>query len=146
MAVELFEEHSAILEAAESFLAAIKRTPRPSIDEVTRLRVRLSARVRQHRLTEEEFIFGPLMREGGLGKLPHLGPKVQELMREKVRYSEHVRKWTPQAIERDWHGYVEACEARILSLRHVITEEETCIYQAVLALNAAGAPKRAQRG
>ncbi len=145
VAVELFEEHVVIIEAAEAFLAALKRTPRIPIDQLSRLRVRLSALLRQHRTTEEEHIFGPLIRDGGMARLPELEPIVQELMREKAKYSEHIRKWTPQAIAQDWDGYVRACEERVTSVKRVIREEETRIYQPVLGLRTAQLPHRALR-
>jgi hypothetical protein len=143
VAVELFEEHSAMLEAAEEFLAAVRRKPRISLDRLSRMRVRLSSLIRQHRTTEEAFIYGPLMRDGGFGRLPHLEPIVQDLMREKVRYSEHIRKWTPQAIESDWEGYVRACEERLQAFKRVLLHEEATVYQAVLGLDPARMPRRA---
>ena len=136
MSVDLFEEHSAIVQAGEEFLAAITRTPRIQMDELSRMRVKLSSLVRRHRLTEEEFIFGPLTREGGFRKLPHLEPFVQDLMREKARYSEHVRKWTLAAIQADWDGYVLAVEDLLRGLKRVIHTEESSLYQLVLALAA----------
>jgi len=139
---DLLLEHSAMLEAAENILAALRRRPRASISEVSRLRVRLSSLIRQHRTTEEAFIFGPLMREGGFVKLPHLEPIVHRLLQEKANYSEHIRKWTPQAIERDWEGYTAACEERISVFRQVI-EEEARIYQLVLSLASRTLPRSA---
>ena len=145
MAVELFEEHAAMLEAAEKFLAAIKRTPRPSIDEVNRLRMRLSSLIRQHSVTEDEHIYGPLMRQGGFDKLPELEPIVQKLRRQKAEYSEHIRKWTPQAIERDWEGYVAACEIRVAAFKRILRDEEASVYQAVLGLGPREMPTRLRR-
>lgn len=142
MAVELFEEHSAMLAAAEDFLAAVKHTPRIPLDQLSRKRVRLSTLIRRHRTTEEEFIFAPLARQGGFARMPHLEAIVQELMYEKVKYSEHIRKWTLQAIEADWSGYVAACEERLQAFRRVIFDEEATIYQAVLGLNASQMPRR----
>lgn len=143
--VELFEEHSAIVQAGEEFLAAIKREPRIPMDALSRMRVKLSALVRRHRLTEEEFIFGPLIREGGFGKLPHLEPFVQDLMREKARYSEHIRKWTPPAIQADWNGYVLAVEDLLRNLKRVIHAEESGLYQLVLGLRATQRQESATR-
>lgn len=143
MTVALFEEHSKMLEAAEDFLAAIRRTPRIPIEQLSRKRVRLSSLIRRHRTTEEEFIFGPLMRDGGFGRMPHLESIVQELMREKVKYSEHIREWTPQAIERNWEGYVRACELRLEAFKRILFQEEAQIYQPVLGLKAAQMPRRA---
>lgn len=140
MSVALFEEHRAIVEAAEQFLAAIKRTPRPPIEDVTRLRMRLSSLIRKHRVTEERHIYGPLMRGGGVGRFPELEAGVQELLREKVLYSEHIRKWSPLAIERDWHGYVAACEERFAAVKRVIDEEEAGIYRVMLSLAPGALP------
>lgn len=143
VAVELFEEHSAMLDAAEDFLAAVKRTPRIPMEQLSRKRVRLSSLIRRHRTTEEKFIYGPLMREGGFGRMPHLEAVVQELMLEKVSYSEHIRKWTPQAIDADWPAYVQACELRLETFRRTLIDEETRVYQPVLDLKAAQMPRRA---
>jgi hypothetical protein len=143
VAVELFEEHSVMLEAAEEFLAALRSRPRISLEKLSRMRVRLSSLIRQHRVTEEAFIYGPLMRDGGFGNLPHLEPIVQHLMREKVKYSEHIRKWTPLAIERDWEGYVRACEERLRAFKRVLLDEEATVYQTVLRLDPAQMPRRA---
>ena len=145
MALELFEEHIAIVEAADEFLAAVKRTPRIPINQLSRLRMRLSTLLRKHRMTEEEHIYGPLMRGGGFAGLPELEPLMQDLQRAKAKYSEHVRKWTPQAIEQDWDGYVAACEERIDAMKRLVREEEARIYQPVLGLNAARPPRRAAR-
>lgn len=143
MSVELFEEHSAIVQAGEDFLAAIKRTPRIQMDELSRMRVKLSSLIRRHRLTEEEFIFGPLTREGGFSTLPQLEPFVQDLMREKVRYSQHIHKWTLAAIQADWDGYVRAVEELLHGLKRVIHAEETGLYQLVLGLSGPARPGRA---
>jgi hypothetical protein len=142
VAVELFEEHSAMLEAAEDFLATVRRTPRIPLDQLSRKRVRLSTLIRRHRTTEEEFIFGPMARQGGFARMPHLEAIVQDLMSEKVNYSEHIRKWTLQAIQEDWNGYVAACEERLLAFKRVIFDEEAGIYQAVLGLNMSQMPRR----
>lgn len=143
MSVALFEEHSAMLEAAEDFLAAVRRTPRIPMDELSRKRMRLSSLIRRHRTTEEEFIFGPLMRDGGFGRLPHLETVVQDLMLEKVKYSEHIRNWTPQAIEQNWDGYVAACELRLRAFKKILFDEEAQIYQPVLGLKNIQMPRRA---
>jgi hypothetical protein len=142
VAVELFEEHSAMLEAAEDFLAAVRRTPRIPLDQLSRKRVRLSTLIRRHRTTEETFIFGPMARQGGFAQMPHLEVIMQDLMSEKANYSEHIRKWTLQAIEGDWNGYVAACEDRLQQFKRVIFDEESAIYQAVLGLSTSQMPRR----
>lgn len=145
MSGDLFEEHQAIIEAAEEFIAALKREPRIPMDRLSRLRVKLSSLVRKQRAAEDEFIFGPLIREGGLGKMPHLEPFVQDLMREKARYSDHIRKWTPRTIESDWPGYVRDSEALLAGLRRIMTNEHASIYQAVRSLSPALSQNRARR-
>jgi hypothetical protein len=144
VAVELFEEHAVLLEVAEDFLVTVRRTPRIPLDQLSRKRVRLSALLRQHRATEEEFIFGPMARDGGFARMPDLQAVVQELMSEKAKYSEHIRKWTLQAIDQDWRGYVAACEERLQGFKRVILDEEEIIYQAVLGLNTSQVPRRAR--
>ncbi len=133
MAVELYEEHAEVVEAADAFIAALKRTPRLGLDELTRLRVRLSSLIRQHRVTEEKFIYGPLS-DRGIALPPHLEPLLQDLREQKLLYSEHIRQWTPQEIGRDWAGYVVACEERIAILKRLIRDEEATLYQTAFAL------------
>ena len=134
MSGDLFTEHQHIIEAGEAFLAALRQEPRIPMDKLSRMRVKLSSLIRQHRTTEEEQIFAPLAREGGVGRLPELETHVQDIMREKARYSVHVRKWTPQAITNDWTGYIAAVEDLLIGVKRIIEKEETSVYKTVLNL------------
>ncbi|HZV58354.1 MAG TPA: hypothetical protein VFF89_11830 [Sphingobium sp.] len=145
MSNDLFEDHRNLLEAAEAFVVMLKQEPRPTISELNRARMKMSTLIRRQRAAEEELIFGPLARGGGLGKMPHLEPFVQELMREKVRYSDHVRQWTPQAIEQNWNGYVTAVEGLLDGLRRVMKDEQSSVYRVVRGLSPAFAESRAAR-
>ena len=143
MTNSLLAEHAAMIEAADQLVAAVKRTPRPTMDEITRLRVRLGIAIRQHAVTEEALVFGPFTREGGLNRWPELAPVLQLMTDEKARYSELIARWTPQAIAQDWDAYALSCEERVAAVKRAIRAEEAMLYPIVLGLPSTALPNRA---
>lgn len=115
-----------------SLLSSVRRTPRISMQELSRLRNRLASLIRAHRRTEEERIFGPLFRSGGHELMPGLMADLQQSQAQKTLYSESIRHWTPQAIEADWPGYVRVVAERVGALQDMIRFEEERVYRPVL--------------
>jgi hypothetical protein len=142
---DFFEEQQAIITEAEAFLAALRQVPRISMSEVSQRRVKLSGLIRRLRDREEEVIFAPLNRGGGLSALPHLEPHVQEVMRERARYSEHIGQWTPQAIQDDWHGYATAVDGLVRSVKQLFRGENSSLSTVLRGLTAESAGSRADR-
>lgn len=132
MPVDLFEQHRAIQTAARDFLASLKRTPRITLDELSRSRAKLGGLLMQHQLAEQQQIFGPLLRDGGIATMPELEPIVRRIKLEKKNYSEMIRRWTPQTITADWDGYVAALAERLSEIPEMIRTEEEQIYKPVL--------------
>ena len=104
MSAILFEEHRLILAAADAFLNAL-REPQRQPNKIHQLRASLGNQMMRHRTTENEHVLGPFMAVRGFEQLPDVLAHVQTIQQEWLAYSEHVRKWTPQAIEADWDGY-----------------------------------------
>lgn len=142
MLSELFEQHQAILAAAHELLAAVRRSPRIGMDELSRYRVRLSNLIRQHHRAEEELVYAPLMRNGGIDRVPQLKQVLLQIQEEKSRYSANVGRWTPRSIMADWEGYAASVAARVEALTALIRAEEERLYRPVMALAAAEAAKK----
>lgn len=136
MSAQLFDEHRGMIAAAERVLAAIERKPRVRIDELSRLRAQLSTLVMAHRMAEEQHILGPFYQGGGIDILPQVKPLMIEIRDMWIDYSQHIRKWTPKAIEQDWDGYTAAVADRVDILKRMIVREEEHIYHPVLEVLA----------
>lgn len=132
MASELFDEHAAILNAVEDIARAAGRKPRMRLDELSRMRVRLSHLIKQHRQAEDQHILTPYRQPEAFEALPHVKPVMDEIRMAWLHYTDHVRIWTPRAIEADWDGYATAVHRGLDGLRVMMAREEEAIYQAVL--------------
>ena len=130
----LFEQHQTILKAANELLRAVQRSPRPAMDELSRLRMRLSSEIRHHRHSEEELVFAPLKTQGGFEKLPQAKIAYAEIQQEKNCYSANIALWTPQRIMADWNGYRLSLQERINKLHLMIRKEEDQVYRPIWAL------------
>lgn len=140
MPASLFAEHRAIATAADELLAATRATPRIRIAQFASMRAGLSRRVKDHLLSEEEKLIGPLRAIDGFAALP-AGPLVLEEVRKlRGHYSEHIRTWTLAAIEADWDGYVVALAAIIDRLKDVLAREEAEFYVPALDLLGSAVP------
>lgn len=150
MRTDLFDQHRAILAAAEALSAALQRSPRMPINDIHGYRMRLGTLIKQHRRAEEEQIFGPLFTDGMIGALPFLEPVIRQIRQDKARYSENVRRWTPKSIEADWRGYGMTVAERVGELRQLIRTEEEMIYrpvqQHILAMARTAAIGKVARG
>jgi hypothetical protein len=63
---------------------------------------------------------------------PPAGP--EELSEIRARYSDHVRKWTPRAVQADREGYAQALVDMLACLKPVIAQEERDLYWPALRL------------
>ena len=131
MPAVLFEEHRLIRSAADAFLGALRETQRQPA-KIHQLRAALGHQMMRHRTTEEELVHAPFRAAGGLAELPGVLAHVQHIQQEWLAYSQHVRIWTPSAIEADWDGYADAVEDRIAVLRRLTPYEEREVYAPIL--------------
>jgi hypothetical protein len=131
MSAILFEEHRLILSAAAAFLNAL-REPQRQPSKIHQLRASLGSQMMRHRTTENDHVMGPFMAARGFEQLPDVLGHAQTIQQEWLAYSEHVRKWTPQAIEADWDGYAADVECRVNVLRKLTPYEEREVYVPIL--------------
>ncbi|MBO9576280.1 MAG: hypothetical protein J7494_11120 [Sphingobium sp.] len=138
MSATLFDEHREIQASADAFLAALRETPRVPA-KIHQLRAQLAKQMNRHRLSEEALIVGPFKAAGGFEHHPEILDLMQTIRKGWMSYSEHVRHWTPQAIEADWDGYAAAVEHRVEALRSFTAMEEREIYAPMLRFLERGA-------
>jgi len=132
MAGKLFDEHAAIIAAADDFIRAVERRPRIRLDELSRMRMRISHLIKLHRQAEEEEIVSPYRMSDGIALMPQVKTAMDEIRIGWLAYSEHVRIWTPKAVEADWDGYVAALHVGRDALRKMMAHEEDEVYHPVL--------------
>jgi len=127
----LFDEHREIQASAEAILAALRETPR-SPAKIHQLRAQLARQINRHRLSEEALILEPFKAADGFAHHPEILGHLQAIRTSWMSYSEHVRRWTPQAIAADWDGYTAEVERRIQRLRDFTAMEEREVYAPML--------------
>ncbi len=134
MPADLYEDHRAILALADELLAAAQRVPPLSADELTPYRSRLGARAAQHLREEDAQIVRPLLGSGRADELPGAQAVIIAIREARARYSNHVGRWTPAAIQANREGYIEAVADLIEELRPRLVQEERDLYTPVLRL------------
>jgi len=134
MSANLFDEHQNIMAAAERIMSVIERKPRVRMDELSRLRAQLSTLVMAHRIAEEQQILSPFYQGGCIDLLPQVKPLMTEIREMWMEYSQHIRTWTPSAIQDDWDGYCAATAERVRIMKRMAVREEEEIYHPVLDL------------
>ena len=134
MQADLFEEHRVLIATSEELLAVVRRVPRAPLDEIAQLRVRLAGLALAHLRGEDDVIVKPLVASGRVHELPEAAALIAEIRSGHHVYSNHVRKWTLQAVEIDRAGYAEALVEMIDYLRRMTTREENLLYWPALKL------------
>ncbi len=134
MPADLFEDHRAILALAEALLAAARRVPRLSADELAPYRSRLGTRAAQHLREEDALIVRPLLGSGRADELPAAQAAIIAIREARARYSSHVGRWTPAAIQANREGYIEAVTDMIDALKPLLIQEERDLYMPVVRL------------
>jgi hypothetical protein len=131
---QLFEDHRKIVAAADELLAFLRQNPAFRIEALSPMRARLGILSLTHLRAEEEVIMGPLFASGGLDALPGAKATIAAGREARTRYSDHIRAWTPRAIERDRTGYVAAVADIVAMVKEVIAQEEADLYWPALRL------------
>jgi hypothetical protein len=134
MPADLFEDHRLIVATAEAFLATVRRTPRAGMDEVSMMRAKLGSLTMAHLRAEDETIIAPLQASGHLASIAGAADVITTIRQSRSTYSDHIRKWTPQAIAQDWEGYGNAVEHIVTQLRLLVALEEEQLYWPALRL------------
>ncbi|MEC3949185.1 hypothetical protein [Sphingobium sp. HWE2-09] len=108
MSTELQQDHDGLRRIMREF-AHMMRTKGPeAMPDITRMRIAFSQLFREH-MGREDGMIG-IMRSGPAAVQGD--PVAREHSRAMValflRYSDHIKSWTPAQIEADWHGYRDA--------------------------------------
>ena len=130
----LCDEHRGMVAAADDIVAAVTRTPRAGMNELSALRARLSSLLLAHLQSEEDLIFDPLARVGGIQAVAGADAVVREVRDLRAAYSAQVRDWHPRSIEADWPGYGKALAALVERLKALVIREESSLYRPALRL------------
>lgn len=134
MTADLFDDHRAIVAISEELLALVRRTPPPSLAELTEVRARLGTRAAQHLRDEDAMIVRPLLASGRIAELHGAMEAIAAIREARAHYSNHVGRWTLAAIQTDLPGYAEALVGMIDYLKHVVAMEERDLYWPALRL------------
>jgi hypothetical protein len=134
---DLFGDHRDIVAISEELLAAARRLPRPDAAELSEIRARLGRRAANHLRAEDETIIQPLLASGRLRELPGAEAAISAIRASRVRYSDHVHKWTLPAVVADWDGYAADLAGMIAYLKQVLAQEERDLYWPALRLLSA---------
>lgn len=123
----LIAGHRAITDASQAMLAALAATP-VDVNAVARHRMSLSLRVRQQ-LRDEDRLILPVLRAGGMASLPLA---VRDLIDRRAllmrRYSEHVARWTLQALSADIPCFHRETTALVADVIRLMAEQERVLY------------------
>ena len=141
MTADLFEDHRALAAIAGELLDLVRQTPRPRLEAVTQLRVKLGARAAQHLRDEDALIIRPLFASGRIDELPGAQEAIVAIRESRAHYSNHVGKWTIAAIQADWDGYANALTEMIDYLNLLLIREEDDLYRPALRLLQQDAPQ-----
>jgi len=136
MPASLLNDHRAIIRAANELIALLRREPRPPMEAVSQLRAQIGALVLRHMRNEERLVIGPLLTSGRLDDLPGGADVLAEVRELNALYSRHIGQWTPQAINADWSGYVNAVTHVTGRMQALFAHEEAHLHQPALQLLA----------
>lgn len=118
--------------------AAMMGVVRPAdLQELGRRRIAFSQLFRQHMGREDAMV--QAVRLSGVGLA---GERIMQEHRDRVmalflRYSDHIKQWTPDQIDRDWGAYRSAVLALQQSLWALMEWEERYLHPLAAGLKAA---------
>lgn len=139
MSHDLFDDHRAITAAADEILAALRHVPRRRMDEIVQMRARLAGLTAAHLRAEEDMLIQPLKAQRLIDQIPAAGGVIAGIREGRSIYSDHIRKWTPHAMEANWTGYVRATGEVVRLAKLLMLREEAELYRPGLALLAPAA-------
>jgi hypothetical protein len=128
VSIDLIEDHRELLQLSEALLTSLRRSPPATGEEIAQMRANLGKRAAQHLLAEDSQIVRPLFATGRIHELPDAEAAITTMRQSRARYSNHVGQWTPQAIEADRPGYLDALIEIVRALRELFAIEEKDLY------------------
>nr|WP_254913724.1 hypothetical protein [Sphingobium sp. Z007] len=136
--MELKQDHDALRGMMREFAHVMRAHGPEALPDITRRRIAFSQLFRDHMGREDAMVVA--LRAGPMAV--QADPVAREHSRAIValflRYSDHIKHWTPAQIERDWQGYRDAVLALQQGLLDRMAWEERHLHPLM-----AEAPRRA---
>ncbi|MBV2150636.1 hypothetical protein KRZ98_20745 [Sphingobium sp. AS12] len=119
MSIILKQDHEALRVMMREFAHIMRTSGIEALPDIARKRIAFSQLFREHMGREDARALD--LRNG------HLAAQADPLLREHgrairalfLRYSDHIKYWTPTMIAQDWSGYLEA----VLTLQGELAEQ-----------------------
>lgn len=102
---QLAQDHDGLRTIMRDFMTALDRR---DMADIARRRIEFSQLFRSHMAREDNAV--NTLRQGGNPSrdLPVAFEQSRAIVSLFLRYSDHLKRWTPAAIEADWTGYRHA--------------------------------------
>lgn len=128
MSILLKQDHEALRVMMQEFAHIMRTSGVEALPDIARKRIAFSQLFREHMGREDARALD--LRDG------HLAAQADPLLREHgrairalfLRYSDHIKYWTPTLITQDWNGYLEAVLALQGELAERMTWEERNLH------------------
>ncbi|MBZ9648789.1 hemerythrin domain-containing protein [Sphingobium sp. 3R8] len=105
MPTELRQDHDALRGMMREF-AHVMRTQGPeALPDITRRRIAFSQLFRDHMGREDALVVALRTGRTAVQSDPVARDHSRAMVALFLRYSDHIKNWTPARIERDWSGY-----------------------------------------
>jgi len=101
-------EHGELRRMMEDFAELMTGSREGGSAALPRARLLFSRRFASHMADEAEYLRGLVASPAGSRLLPIVRDYEARVSHLRTDYSAHVRKWTPQNIDRNWPEYVSA--------------------------------------
>lgn len=118
------EEHGEFRRMMDDFAALMANSQEGGCEELPRARLLFSRRFASHMAEEAEYLRTLVTTPAGSQLLPAFREYEDRVRQLRTDYSAHVRKWTPQHIDRHWPDYVSAVLVLQDRLRGLMDWEE----------------------
>ncbi|WP_236616839.1 hypothetical protein [Sphingobium lactosutens] len=128
MMTDLRHDHDGLRRMMQDFALMMRSAGPEDMPEVTQRRIAFSQAFREHMAREDRMV--QQLRKG------LLSPEAAQVLREHgraivalfLRYSDHIKIWTPAQIEADWVGYRTAVLGLQDGLRERMAWEEQHLH------------------
>lgn len=126
MPVELTSDHDDLRRQMREFSQLMMIDP-PDKEDLMRRRIAFSKMFRDHMCREDEATTS--IRRTGSGPAQAAAVEHSALVRALfLRYSEHIKQWTPATMSADWRGYGRAVIALQNGLYELMDWEESNLF------------------
>jgi len=119
------EDHAELRRMMDDFAGLMSSSQERGSAALPQARLQFSRRFANHMADEAEYLRGLVASPAGSRLLPVFREYEDRVRHLRADYSAHVRKWTPQEIDRHWPNYVSAVLALQDRFRTLMDWEES---------------------